>query len=91
VLLPCFLPADQYRLCPANSPLTEECFQKMPLKFAEPAEHRALYKDKNVSIPATIVPDSVTVRGARHTPSVQRNTQSLSPIDLPCQGRCWAD
>jgi hypothetical protein len=71
VLLPCFLPADQYRLCPANSPLTEECFQKMPLKFAEPAGHTVLYKDKNVSIPATIVPDSVTVRGARHTPRVQ--------------------
>jgi len=23
----------QYRLCPANEPLTEECFQKMPLEF----------------------------------------------------------
>ena len=23
----------QYRLCPANEPLTEECMQKMPLEF----------------------------------------------------------
>merc|ERR1712076_50189 len=23
----------QYRLCPADQPLTEECFQKMPLPF----------------------------------------------------------
>ena len=23
----------QYRLCPANKPLTEECMQKMPLEF----------------------------------------------------------
>lgn len=25
--------ADQYRLCPANKPLTEECMQAMPLEF----------------------------------------------------------
>eukprot|EP00041_Stephanoeca_diplocostata_P025537 m.670883 g.670883 ORF g.670883 m.670883 type:complete len:425 (-) comp22767_c0_seq24:1317-2591(-) len=30
----------QYRLCPANMPLTEECFQKMPLPFVGNASLR---------------------------------------------------
>ena len=31
---------DQYRLCPASEPLTEECFQKLPLKFGGPPKLR---------------------------------------------------
>ena len=27
----------QYRLCPASSPLTEDCFQQMPLEFVRDA------------------------------------------------------
>ena len=52
----------QFRLCPASKPLTESCFAAMPLKFAEPA-HTLKYKDHDLKINATLVPDSVTGTG----------------------------
>lgn len=55
----------QYRLCPASAALTEECFQKMPLKFADPTKHTVVFKNasENRQIDATLVPDSVTGTG----------------------------
>jgi len=55
----------QFRLCPANETLTEKCFQRMPLKFAEPDFHTIIFSDpsKNRKVNATLVPDSVTGTG----------------------------
>jgi len=46
----------QFRLCPAGEPLTEECFQKMPLQFASET-HMIRFRDssKDFSIGATVV------------------------------------
>ena len=55
-----------YRLCPANEPLTEACFQKTPLKFDRsrqvlkwtngsltyPMKDKAVFVDGNVTFPA---------------------------------------
>jgi hypothetical protein len=53
----------QYRLCLASEPLTEECFKKLPLKFAQPYGHTVRFADKSVQINATLVPDQVTGTG----------------------------
>ena len=55
----------QYRLCPANEKLTEECFQKMPLTFATPNKHMIRFNDtsKDLEIKATVVPHSITGTG----------------------------
>ena len=53
----------QFRLCPANEPLTEACFQKMPLKFAEPNGHTVLFSNHSVRINSTLVPNSITGTG----------------------------
>jgi len=55
----------QYRLCPASEPLTEECFQKMPLKFANSEKHTIVFSDatKNRQIEARLVPHAVTGTG----------------------------
>lgn len=37
----------QYRLCPADSELTEECFQKMPLDFVK-SEHKLLWNNGSI-------------------------------------------
>ena len=55
-----------YRLCPANEPLTEACFQKTPLKFdrtrqalkwtngslSYPMKDKAVFVDGNITFPA---------------------------------------
>eukprot|EP00038_Savillea_parva_P031980 m.92554 g.92554 ORF g.92554 m.92554 type:complete len:391 (-) comp9961_c0_seq3:1265-2437(-) len=53
----------QYRLCPANKPLTEDCFKAMPLRFAEPHQHTVVFAARTVDINATVVPHSVTGTG----------------------------
>jgi len=45
----------QYRLCPANEPLTEACFQKLALEFAEPFTHDILFDNHSVTINATVI------------------------------------
>merc|ERR1711988_1506229 len=37
----------QYRLCPADSEITEECFRKMPLEFVK-SEHKLLWNNGSV-------------------------------------------
>lgn len=46
----------QFRLCPANEPLTEACFQRMPLEFASD-KHILRFNDssKDFTINATVV------------------------------------
>merc|ERR1712039_909106 len=55
----------QFRLCPASEPLTEECFKKMPLKWATPTKQTVLFQNssKNFDIKGTVVPDSLTGTG----------------------------
>lgn len=55
----------QYRLCPASEPLTEECFQKTPLSFAESDFHTIVFGEpsKNRKIFARVVPSGVTGTG----------------------------
>jgi hypothetical protein len=38
----------QYRLCPASEPLTEACFQKTVLEFANPQKHRAVFANSSL-------------------------------------------
>jgi len=47
----------QYRLCPADQPLTEECFSKTPLALAQPYQHTVIMPGVNqdYNIPATVV------------------------------------
>ena len=47
----------QYRLCRSGAPLTEACFQQMPLEFANTKTHRVLFKSHSLEIPATLVSD----------------------------------
>ena len=53
----------QYRLCPANKPLTEDCFKAGVLKFAQPHGHDFVFANKTVRVKATLVPDSITGTG----------------------------
>ena len=41
---PYFFSGYQYRLCPADEPLTEACFQQMPLEFVK-SQHRLLWNN----------------------------------------------
>lgn len=45
----------QYRLCPKSELLTEECFQQMPLPFANTTQRLRLGSGKEFEIPATFV------------------------------------
>ena len=49
----------QYRLCPSSEPLTEECFMRRPLEFANPTKHTARFADpsRDREINATLVVD----------------------------------
>jgi len=55
----------QYRLCPLKSELTEDCFQKMPLKYASPNKQLLVFKNstQNMIVEGRLVPDSVTGTG----------------------------
>lgn len=48
-----------YQLCPADSPLTEECFQSTQLQFAKPYMHKVIFSDpkKDYFVNATVVPE----------------------------------
>mmetsp|Transcript_117046 Transcript_117046/g.342835 ORF Transcript_117046/g.342835 Transcript_117046/m.342835 type:complete len:359 (+) Transcript_117046:60-1136(+) len=68
-----------YRLCPASGPLTEECFQKYPLKFASPQS--IVSKDgKRMEINGTYTTEGTTPRGSMW---------ALNPIPPRClSGDC---
>ena len=48
-----------FRLCPRSEPLTEACFRRLPLEFAEPYRHVARFKNSSLDrvIKATPVTD----------------------------------
>ena len=84
----------QFRLCPANSPLTEACFKKMPLKFAAPNGHTVLFANHSVRIASTLVPDSITGTGDwMLNPIPSRDSDYVScdkvmPKDEHCPWKC---
>ena len=45
----------QYRLCPANEPLTEKCFQKMPLDFDRTKQQLLWNNGTRLSIPGVFL------------------------------------
>ena len=51
----------QYRLCPRSEPLTEACFQKTPLAFANQKTHTALFSDRQVTILTLILKLTLTL------------------------------
>jgi hypothetical protein len=68
----------QYRLCPADEPLTEACFQRTPLEFVR-AEHRLLWN--NGSLIARLGEDKgVFVSGAGVTFGPPGSTWARNPI-----------
>ncbi len=50
-----FASADQYRLCPANETLDEECFRRLPLSFASTLTTLEFDDGTSMEIPATHV------------------------------------
>lgn len=76
----------QYRLCLASEPLTEACFQAMPLKFAEPASHTFKYADHDLVLyaSATVVPDAVTGTGDWMLNPIPSYESDLVGCDVDC-------
>eukprot|EP01065_Artemidia_motanka_P022789 TRINITY_DN269_c0_g1_i1.p1 TRINITY_DN269_c0_g1~~TRINITY_DN269_c0_g1_i1.p1 ORF type:complete len:428 (+),score=110.04 TRINITY_DN269_c0_g1_i1:96-1379(+) len=54
----------QYRLCPRSSPLTEECFQKMPLEFVGSTQVLRWNNGEELVINATRVAEGTTPAGS---------------------------
>ena len=61
----------QYRLCPAGEPLTEACFQKLPLEFDRGAQQLQWNNGTRLSIPGTWVDQGTNPPGS---------TWSMNPI-----------
>eukprot|EP01052_Picozoa_sp_SAG31_P049320 SAG31_NODE_10743_length_1103_cov_1.797809_2_plen_197_part_00 len=55
---------SQYRLCPANEALTEDCFQKTPLKFAGSRSWLRWKNGQQVEIDALRVTEGTTPSGS---------------------------
>jgi hypothetical protein len=51
----CLCRRYQYRLCPAEEPLTEECFMKMPLQFDRTKQQLRWNNGTRLSIPGAWV------------------------------------
>lgn len=54
----------QYRLCPANEPLTEECFQRFPLDFDRTKQQLLWNNGTRFSINGTFVDTGVVPQGS---------------------------
>ena len=54
-----------YRLCPKVEPLSEACFQRTPLPFANTTQRLVLSDGAKVDIDAAIVTEGVTPHGAQ--------------------------
>lgn len=69
---------DQYRLCPASEPLTEECFKNLPLKFAGPPKLRHADGTETEFRP-TYVTEGTTPAGS---------TWAMNPIPVCARAVC---
>ena len=54
----------QYRLCPADEEITEECFQRTPLPFASKTHKLRFGNGNEIEIPATYVTEGVEPAGS---------------------------
>ncbi|MBS90668.1 MAG: hypothetical protein CMN64_22860 [Sphingobium sp.] len=94
----------QYRLCPKSAPLTEECFQRMPLAFASEKQTLRLANGTSLSIAGTFVSTGTTPRGStwamNPVPACgdalpgSYNRSCGSPQFPPppgCDETCWGD
>lgn len=89
----------QYRLCPKSEPLTEECFQRMPLPFAGNTQTLRLGDKKELQINATFVSVGTLPEGStwamNPVPSCSDITgkSNCSVPEFPpprgCDARCW--
>jgi len=52
----------QFRLCPAHQALTEECFQAMPLEFANTQTHTVLF-NSTAKVPSKQIPAVLVAEG----------------------------
>lgn len=78
----------QYRLCPASEPLTEACFQKMPLEFATPDKHMVVYANSSMNheINATLVREGGGIGWMRHP--IPRITSEACDYVVPAGKHC---
>ena len=67
----------QYRLCPASSPLTEDCFRRHPLDFATSRQALQWNNGSRLAIPGTFVTEGVEPEGS---------TWAMNPIPPRCLG-----
>jgi len=67
----------QYRLCPADRDLTEECFRETPLDFNQDKQHILLENGTRVHISGTFVSEGTEPMGS---------TWAMNPIPPTCLG-----
>lgn len=93
-----------YRLCPKLEPLTEKCFQRLPLRFAGDVQTLVLGNGSSVTIAATRVSQGTTPEGSMWTmnpvpacgdaiPGIY-DPNCVSPQFSPppgCDETCWGD
>eukprot|EP00658_Telonema_sp_P-2_P014315 TRINITY_DN15440_c0_g1_i20.p1 TRINITY_DN15440_c0_g1~~TRINITY_DN15440_c0_g1_i20.p1 ORF type:complete len:290 (-),score=40.93 TRINITY_DN15440_c0_g1_i20:36-905(-) len=74
----------QYRLCPAHAPLTEECFQKLPLEFVRDQQQLQWNNGTTLSINGTFVDTGTLPTGstwARNPiPRIDFDSTSSGPV-----------
>lgn len=94
----------QYRLCPASEPLTEECFQRMPLPFAGTMQTLLLGNGTSIEIAATFVSVGTTPEGSTWAmnpvpacgdaiPGTYGKPCKFPQFPPPpgCDGTCWGN
>lgn len=75
----------QYRLCPANQKITEDCFQSHPLDFAEDVTYVQYGHGLDVNNRTTI--PAVTVTGDKVVPAGSTwRKNPIPPCDVPVSG-----
>lgn len=91
----------QYRLCPKSEPLTEECFQRMPLAFASDKQMLILGNGTAVEITGTYVSKGTLPEGSTWVMNPipacgpESNDQTCNVPQFPpppgCDETCWGD
>ena len=85
-----------FRLCPRSEPLTEACFRRLPLEFAEPYRHVARFKNSSLDPVIATVTDGPARLDRSTLPNptdiacdyvvcgtaVQRSKRDLARLDL---------
>jgi len=72
-----------YRLCPASEPLTEECFQRHPLRFASRVQQLELADGTRVTINGTYVDEGTRPAGSQWAMNPLPYSNSRHPAEFP--------